>query len=204
MTTRGRFTVDNLADLSGVPDQGLRREVLDGRLVLAPPQQRRHERVVSNLTSRFWHALPVGAQVRGDLAVRLPDGDGPVPDLAVIGGPHQPESQVLPAAQVATVAEVVAADGRHVDRVWKRERYGEAGIACYWRVELDPWPGYRGPLPMIVIRLREPMGWREIIAPAGRLHALPIAHRRGPGGTADTVLLRLDPLSLTVRHATTR
>jgi Uma2 family endonuclease len=210
MRTRpGRFTVDDLPDLSDLPDWGMRREVLDGRLVLTPPQSRRHDRVIGNLAARFWQALPRGAEVRGDFAIRLPDGDGPVPDVMVTAAPAAPEQPLparpgaLAATDVATVVEVVAADGRFIDRVWKQRRYAEAGIPCYWRVELEPWPGYRGPLPVIVVRVRERAGWREIVGPGGRLHALPLAHRRRPDGTAETVPLRLDPESLTVRHATT-
>lgn len=196
----GRFTVDNLAE---VPDWGTRREVVDGRLVLAPPLSRRHERVVGNLASAFWQALPREVGVRSNLAVRLPDGDGPVPDLVVSPATSRPDAPVLAAVDVFTAVEVVGADGRFLDRVWKREAYARAGIACYWRVELDAWPGYRGPLPVIVVRLREGPGWREILAPAGSLHALPVACRPGAEGEAGTVPVRLDPVSLSVRHATT-
>lgn len=197
----GRFTVDNLVE---APDRGARREVLDGRLVLAPPRSRRHERVVGNLASAFWQVLPRGAQVRGGVVVRLPDGDGPVPDLVVSPTVSRPDVPMIAAVDVYTAVEVVSADGRFIDRVWKREAYARSGIGCYWRVELDAWPGYRGPLPVVVVRLREGAGWREILAPAGSLHALPVACARGAGGPGGTVPVRLDPASLSVRHATTR
>lgn len=194
-----RFTADNVPE---VPDWGLRREVLDGRLVLAPPSTRRHDRIVNNLASRFWDVVPAGVQVRGGMAIRLPDGDGPVPDLAVISHPFRHDLAVVPSGGVLTVVEVVAADGRNLDRVWKRQRYAEAGIPCYWRVEVDPWPGYQGPLPLVVVRLREAGSWREILAPAGQVHALPVACARTPAGGVETVQVRVDPLGLTVRQAT--
>jgi Uma2 family endonuclease len=193
-----RFTVD---DLFTLPDWGMRAEVLDGRLLLAPPQSRRHERTTGNLAARFRLVLPGGAAVRTHQPVRLPDGDGPVPDLLV--GPAGDWPRGTPAGQVHTVGEVVSADGRHLDRVWKRQRYEDAGVPCYWRVELAPWPGYRGPLPVVVIRLRERTGWRDIVAAAGWLHTLPVAYGRDRDGAAVTVPVRVDPATLAVRQAMT-
>jgi Uma2 family endonuclease len=164
------YTVD---DLFTLPDWGARAEVLDGRLLLTPPPPRRHARVVDNLTAHLRPVLPSDVMIRRDAPIRMPGGDGPVPDLMVTGGGAWPRG--YPAAVVHTVVEVVLPDGRFVDRVWKRERYEEAGIACYWRVELAPWPRYRGPLPLLVVRVREPGGWRDILAAAGRIESLPPA-----------------------------
>jgi Uma2 family endonuclease len=197
----GRFTVD---DLGVLPDWGLRAEVLDGRLLLAPPASRRHDRVVHNLVTRVRPALPGGVRVRTGQPVRLSDGDGPVPDLVVVAGEDAVAAGPVPVAGVHTVLEVVCADGRFLDRVWKRDRYGEAGVPCYWRVELAPWPGYRGPGPVIVARVREPGGWREVVAAPGRVAAVPLAYGRGRGGVAFTVPVRLDPGALLVRQASTR
>jgi Uma2 family endonuclease len=194
-----RFTVD---DLYTLPDWGSRAEVLDGRLLLAPPPPRRHARVVDNLAARLASLLPAGTAVRRDVPIRLPGGDGPVPDLMVTGDGYRDRG--YPPALVHTVVEVVLADGRFVDRVWKRERYEEAGIPCYWRVELAPWPGYLGPLPLLVARVREPAGWREALAAAGRAENLPLAYGRDPDGSAACLPIRLDPRTLTVRHATGR
>jgi Uma2 family endonuclease len=195
-----RFTID---DLRSLPDWGVRGEVVDGRLVLGPPPSRRHDRAVHNLTRWLRSVLPAAVRVAGDHPLRLPDGDAPVPDLVVTGlvaGAGQP----VPAEAVHTVVEVVCATGRFLDRVWKRDRYAEAGIPCYWRVELSPWPGYRGPSPVIVVRLREPGGWREVVAAAGRVRPLPLVYGRGPGRVALAVPVRLDPGTLLVRHASTR
>lgn len=198
MTRAGRFTVDDLFDL---PDWGLRAEVLDGRLLLAPAQSRRHDRVAGNLASRLRLVLPGGARALTHEPVRLRDGDGPVPDLLVATAGHWPRG--TPATEVHTVVEVVSTDGRYLDRVWKRRRYEGAGVPCYWRVELAPWPGYRGPLPVVVIRLRERTGWRDLVAGAGGPHSLPVAYGRDPEGAAVTVPVRLDPATLAIRQAMT-
>jgi Uma2 family endonuclease len=194
-----RFTVD---DLFTLPDWGVRGEVLDGRLVLAPPPARRHVRVTGNLAGRLRLVAPDDVAVRRDTPVRMPDGDGPVPDLIVTSGRERDRS--FRAGQVHTVVEVVSADGRFIDRVWKLRRYEEAGIPCYWRVELAAWPGYRGSLPLVTVRVREPAGWRECVAAAGRLHALPLAYGRDPDGSAACVRVWLDPGTLPVRYANAR
>jgi Uma2 family endonuclease len=194
-----RFTVD---DLFTLPDWGARAEVLDGRLLFTPAPPRRHARVVENLAAHLRQVLPRDVALRRDVPVRMADGDGPVPDLMVTGGGAYDRG--YPAAVVHTVVEVVLADGRFVDRVWKRERYEEAGIACYWRVELAPWPGYLGPAPLVVVRVREPTGWRDLPAGAGRTASLPVAYGRDPDGSAACLRIQLDPRTLTVRHATGR
>lgn len=165
--------------------------------MLLPPRLRRHERVVNNLAARFRLVLPNGAQVCGHEPVRLPGGDGPVPDLLVTPATDWPRG--WPVAEVHTVAEVVAADGQYVDRVWKRELYRDAGIPCYWRVEMTSPAWLRSAAPVVVVRLRELTGWREIVAGGGRVHTLPVAYGRDPDGAALTVPMRLDPLTLASR-----
>lgn len=189
-----RFTVDDLFSLAA---GGVRGEVLDGRLLLAPPRLRRHERVVDNLAARFRLVLPDRSQVCSHAPVRLPDGDGPVPDLLVTTASGWPSG--WPVTQVHTVVEVVATDGRYVDRVWKRQLYADAGIPCYWRVELTSPPWLRSSGPVVVVRVREPAGWREIVVGGGGLRTLPVAYGRGRAGAALTVSMRLDPRSLVSR-----
>jgi hypothetical protein len=175
---------------------GRRGEVADGRLVLAPPPSREHERVVGNLAARIRRELPDGSAVRTGQPVRLPGGDTPVPDLLVTTdvtpGPPAPSA-------VHTVVEVIGDDGRFLDRVWKRERFAAAGVPCFWRVELWPWPGFRGPSPLVVARVRETGRWREVVVTAGEARDVPLVCGRAPGGEAVTVPVRLDPAVLTKR-----
>lgn len=184
-----------VASLEDAPaGDGRRGEVADGRLVLAPPASRWHDRVVEALTGWLRQVAPAGATVSTGQPLHLPGGDAPVPDVVVttVRPPHP-----LGPPSVHTVVEVVDADGRFLDRVWKRDRYQAAGIPCYWRVELSPWPGYTGALPVVVVRLREPGGWRETIVAPGQVRAVPFAYGRSSGGDVLTVLERFDPAVLT-------
>jgi len=106
---------------------------------------------------------------------------------------HQLASGALPCDVVHTVVEVVSPSNALIDRAYKRELYAEAGIPCHWRVELNPWRAYQGPLPLIVVRLRDGDGWRTIEAAAGATAALPLAVGRSD---QDTIDVRLDPAVL--------
>jgi Uma2 family endonuclease len=180
-----RYTVDDLCQAAP------RCQVIDGCLLVPPIDSRRHERVVANLTEVWIRLLPAGPETLASSAVRLDGGDGPVPDLLVTTAGEQWGEHGLPATDVHTVVEVVSPWSAHLDRARKPELYANAGIPCYWRIELDPWRRYRGPLPLVVARLRESTGWRHLVAPAGRIVDLPVAI--GPGRV---VWIPLDPAIL--------
>jgi Putative restriction endonuclease len=181
---------DAHAPLAPEPDRPApRREVVDGCLVLAPGLPAAYREIRDRLRTLLDGVLPPTAMVRSHTVVRLPDGDAAEPDLVVAtGGPRPPE---LPARRVHTVVEVVVPAARRYVRVRKRALYEAARIPCFWRVELEPWPGYRGPLPVVAVRIREGRRWRELVAPAGRERELPVAVSQ-----AEIVTVRFDPAVL--------
>jgi Uma2 family endonuclease len=175
-------------------------EVIDGCLILFPAPPHDHLRIASNLEDVLSQAVPATAMVLTDTPVRLPGGDGPIPDLVVTTVPEGCLDRELPVEYVHTVVEVVAPASRHWDRVRKPELYAEAGIPCYWRVEPEPWRAYRGEVPVIVVRIRADGRWQLLLAPAGRTHELPVAVGRGPGGTPVTSTVAIDPARLIDRR----
>jgi hypothetical protein len=80
-----------------------------------------------------------------------------------------------------------------MDRSSKTDLYGEAGIPCYWRVELKPSWRHKGPFPLIVARALQKDGenWGTVEAPAGGTHDLPLAV--GPDAW---ITVTLDPAEL--------
>jgi Uma2 family endonuclease len=193
-TASRSYTVD---DLSQVPDDGNRYEVLGGSLVVSPWPTPLHQLVAQELKHVFRTAVPEGVWVLNDVAVQLPDGDGPVPDV-VVSSVHPAVCRLwFPVDHVHTVVEVVSPSNAKTDRLYKPALYAEAGIPCYWRVELERWRGYKGELPLVVVRVRDSDGWRTVEAAAGDVTELPLAvGRAGRDTPAPTVQVNLDPLDL--------
>ena len=100
------YTVDTLFEL---PEADVRFEVLGGSLVLVPPPTPEHNYGLAQLLRRFADLVPPGFEVLPDTAVRLPNGDGPIPDLLVTSATDLTEyPKGLPAALVHTVVEMVS------------------------------------------------------------------------------------------------
>src|SRR5262245_55023597 len=77
---RPPFTVDLLFDL---PVSDVRCEVLEGQLVMSPAAEAKHNRAAVRLAAILNRLLPDGVEALMDTAVRMPDGDGPIPDVLV-------------------------------------------------------------------------------------------------------------------------
>lgn len=187
------YTVDDLFDL---PEDGRRHEVLGGTLVVSPAPTPKHQVVSQRLAILINREAPDNVQAVIAAAVRLVDDDGPVPDVSVTTAEPMDCPRGLPVAHVFTVVEVVSPSNAKTDRMYKPQLYADAGIPCYWRVELSAWKGYRGPTPLVIVRLREPGGWREVEAVAGAVTALPLVVGVAEDGTPSVVTVELDPAEL--------
>ena len=133
---RGPWRFDELA---GLPDDGRRYEVVDGRLVVTPPPTPWHQLVGSVLLRQLSAAAP--AEWTPAYEWPLPMGtDGRVPDLVVLRTDALPRSgrDVVGPAAVGLVVEVVSPSSRKTDRFAKPGEYAEAGIPLFWRVETEP------------------------------------------------------------------
>lgn len=183
------YTVDVLFEL---PSDGLRYEVLGGSLVVSPSPTPRHNGIAQRLSFLIHDVVP-DLELLQNTAVGMPDGDGPVPDLLLTTANINEHPRWLPASVIHTVVEVVSPSSARNDRLLKTELYAEAGIPCYWRIEQKPWKEHLGPVPAIVVRLRDKDGeWHQTIAPAGVLATLPVVV--DSDGTVVTV--ELDPAIL--------
>jgi Uma2 family endonuclease len=187
---RPPYTVDDLFEM---PDDGNRYEVLGGSLVVSPAPAPLHQLVGDELCRRIWAVRPREISVVTAVAVRMPNDDGPIPDVTVTSADLRNYPGALPCDEVHTLVEVVSPSNALVDRAYKREIYAEAGIPCYWRVQLNRWRAYEGPLPLIVVRLRQGGTWQTIEAAAGRTADLPVAVGRNGD---DLITVNLDPADL--------
>ncbi|HSV64278.1 MAG TPA: Uma2 family endonuclease [Mycobacteriales bacterium] len=87
-----------------------------------------------------------------------------IPDISVVRA--EPAVEGVPLftpADVVLAVEIVSPLSRKMDRLVKPAAYAEAGIASYWRVELDA-----ASLPMVVVHDLADGGYREsAVVPAG-------------------------------------
>jgi Uma2 family endonuclease len=185
------YTVD---DLFEIPDDGHRYEVFGGSLVMSPAAAPLHQLVADELRSFLYPLVrPHRALAIGAVTIRVTDEDGPIPDVAVVSADVLTLTGAVPLDEAHTVIEVVSPSSVLMDRSLKAELYVEAGIPCYWRVELKPSRRYQGPLPLVVVRALEKDGetWRTIEAPAGATRELPVAV-----GPDSWITVSLDPAEL--------
>jgi Uma2 family endonuclease len=133
------FTVN---DLFAMPDDGQRYEVQDGALIVSPAPGVPHQLIVDDLVALLKAAAPQGAYAVSGIAVRLHDDEnGRVPDVSVISAHPRSRRGAAEATETLAVIEVVSPGSVRTDRVFKPAIYAEAGIPCFWRVEMDPFPG---------------------------------------------------------------
>lgn len=125
------------SDLASMPDDGLRRELLDGELFVSPSPVTRHQRLVR----RILVALDVHIQAHGGgevfvapFDVLLSDSNVVEPDVLVVA---DDQSHILTDKNVqgapALVVEVLS--NPRLDRVLKRDVYARFGVPEYWIVD---------------------------------------------------------------------
>jgi Uma2 family endonuclease len=129
-------------DLLALPDTVQRYELLEGILLVNPPPGGPHQRVSLNLASVLRNAEIPGLMVVEVMGVRLPGNTVFIPDILVATRDVvlANDSGILDPADVALVVEIVSPGSRTTDRLTKPALYARAGIASFWRVELDEGP----------------------------------------------------------------
>lgn len=124
-------------DLGRFPESNL-FEVIDGLLFVNAQPNTLHQLVADELRA------VLKAQLPGDLLAVREIGVSLVhsvvgPDLTVIRRADiEPTASEQRASATALVIEVASPTTQRTDRTIKSEKYAEAGIPGYWRVELDP------------------------------------------------------------------
>ena len=169
-----------------MPEDGAHRhELVEGVLHVVPRPVPMHQYVIYRLMAQLNDQLPQDLVAVQDVEVVLEHTQlvtVRVPDLVVVPTARLTAPRYQ-AADVLLAVEVVSPGSGRTDRVAKMFDYADAGIGCYWIVELDP---------VVLIAHVLVDGDYEIVAKSD-----PTAP--GPIDLLSPVPLRIDPSTLTRR-----
>jgi Uma2 family endonuclease len=127
-------------DLLVMPDDGKRREIIDGELFLTPSPLSKHQLVISNIASAFFLYLydhPVGQLFIAPLDFILSDYDVLEPDLLFILNEHRGIIQDWIRGAPDLVIEVLSPTTTRPDRGPKLKAYARFSVPEYWIVDLE-------------------------------------------------------------------
>jgi Uma2 family endonuclease len=140
--TQPAFAVDSWPDfwteddLSALPDDGHRYEIIDGSLIVNPPPTSRHQSVVANLLAVLREAAPPGWRILHEVGIRVPGGNAIADGVALRPGIDL-DAVWQEAAAIGLVIEVASDSTQDMDAGSKAIKYARAGIPASWRVAQD-------------------------------------------------------------------
>ncbi|MEX2551554.1 MAG: Uma2 family endonuclease [Actinomycetota bacterium] len=128
------------ADLATFPDDHLRREIIDGELIVTPSPIVRHQRAVRIISFRLesYRQRHGGEVFFAPLDVFFADDNVVEPDVLFIRAAHAAqvgENYIKDAPDL--VVEVSSPSTRRLELVRKRELYERFGVPEYWYVDLE-------------------------------------------------------------------
>ena len=140
MSSPARSTGLTYDDLASFPDDGLRRELIGGELIVTPAPRTSHQDVVVELTVRLYaYAREHGGKVYpAPTDVYFADVDVVEPDVLFVRADHldRVEERFVRSAP-DVVVEVSSPSTRRLELVRKRDLYERYGVPAYWYVDLE-------------------------------------------------------------------
>lgn len=126
-------------DLLAFPDDGLRRELLDGELIVSAAPRLRHQDIVGRLFALFFNYVEEHRAGRVYVApadVLLSDSNVVEPDIVYVGDDR---SEILTEMNMQGVPSLLieVVSNPRIDRVRKRDVYARFGVPEYWIVDPD-------------------------------------------------------------------
>jgi Uma2 family endonuclease len=146
-------------DLDALPEDGVRRELLDGVLLVSPSPTRIHQKIAALLTAALDETCPAHLDVTQNVNVRFSERRSFAPDVLVItdAAARRAERSYMP-HEVVLAVEIVSPTSVSMDRITKPALYAQAGIPFYWCIETDHG---------ITVRVYKLDPGNKIYAPAG-------------------------------------
>jgi Uma2 family endonuclease len=123
-------------DLEKFPEDNVRRELLDGVLLVSPSPSSTHQAIAAHLTVALEAECPPDYQVTQNVDVHFSRLRSFAPDVLVItsAAAQRTERPFMP-HEVILAIEIVSPSSVSMDRITKPAIYAAAGIPFYWRIE---------------------------------------------------------------------
>lgn len=128
------------ADLEAFPDDNLRREIIDGDLIVTPAPATRHQQVVMTLAGELYQYVKEhgGRLFPAPTDVFFSDTDVVEPDVLYLRPEHTDRvGKRFVQSAPDLVVEVSSPSTRRLDLIRKRGLYERFGVPEYWYVDLD-------------------------------------------------------------------
>jgi len=125
-------------DLAAFPDDNLRRELIDGELIVTASPSRDHQRAVMVIAAAFfaWCKEHGGEVYPAPLDVFLSPNTILEPDVLFVGPSHPKQAEDRYVEGPPDIAvEVSSPSTRRLEIVRKREVYERFGVPEYWYVD---------------------------------------------------------------------
>ncbi len=131
----GGWTTDDLDEL---PEDGRRRELVDGVLIVPPSPTNTHQTLAMLLGVALLRQSPNDLSVTQGVEVRINRRRSLIPDVLVTSAEAAARrpSKFQP-HEVVLVVEIVSQSSQTMDRFAKPALYAEAEIPFYWRIETE-------------------------------------------------------------------
>jgi Uma2 family endonuclease len=129
------WTVDDLAKM---PEDGLRRELLDGVLLVSPSPTNVHQTIAMLLGAALERRCPPALAVTQAVEIRLSPRRAFIPDVMVTTFEAAARSpRWFEPHEVVLSVEIVSPTSEAMDRFAKPALLAQVGIPSYWRIETE-------------------------------------------------------------------
>jgi Uma2 family endonuclease len=126
------------ADLLAMPDDGKRREIIEGELFVTPSPLNLHQKILFNLTlalGKFLEAHPLGELRFAPMDVILSEHDVLEPDLLFVSAERRAIVEDWVRGAPDLVVEILSPATEARDRGPKMKTYARYGVREYWIVD---------------------------------------------------------------------
>jgi Uncharacterized protein conserved in cyanobacteria len=131
----GDWTTD---DLDALPEDGVRREIIDGVLIVSPSPTRFHQTLAYLLCAALDQTRPPEFDVTQGVEVRISRRRSLTPDVLVTTAQAAARNPArYQPHEVALAIEIVSPGSVTMDRITKPALFAQVEIPCYWRIETE-------------------------------------------------------------------